>query len=116
MLCSSSATAGVTSGPVTTTSPFTVVRVVVFEVVPAPGGATAVPDPGPTVNRDTVTFAVPWLLLVLLVIAAAIWGFLRLRRARDEKTARDWIAYTEAEARRKARDEGVVPVGTDASR
>ncbi|WP_291057646.1 hypothetical protein [Herbiconiux sp.] len=75
-------------------------------------------DPGalPTVNRDTVTFAVPWLLLVLLVIAAAIWGFLRLRRARDEKTARDWIAYTEAEARRKARDEGVVPVGTDASR
>jgi dihydroorotate dehydrogenase (fumarate) len=63
------------------------------------------PGPLPTVNRDTITFAMPWLLLALLVIAAGIWGFIRFRRARDEKTARDWIAYTEAEARRKAREE-----------
>jgi hypothetical protein len=64
-------------------------------------------DPGPlqTVNRDTVAFAMPWLLLALVVLGLAVWGFLRIRRARDEKTARDWISYTEAEARRKARDE-----------
>ncbi len=64
-------------------------------------------NPGPlaTVNRDTISFAVPWLLLVLILIAAGVWGFLRIRRVRDEKTARDWIAYTEAEARRKAREE-----------
>ncbi|MFB2556207.1 hypothetical protein [Herbiconiux liangxiaofengii] len=78
-------------------------------------GADAL-DPGALVEvkRDTVTLAVPWVLLVLVVIAAAVFGFLRIRRARDEKTARDWIAYTEAEARRKARDESV-PVGSDAA-
>ncbi|MFB2598270.1 hypothetical protein ACEXQE_10790 [Herbiconiux sp. P17] len=63
------------------------------------------PGPLPTVNRDTITFAVPWLILLLLVIAAAVFLVLRIRRARDEKTARDWIAYTEAEARRKAREQ-----------
>jgi dihydroorotate dehydrogenase (fumarate) len=77
-------------------------------------------NPGPLaqVNRDTVTFAVPWLLLALLVIAAGVWGFIRLRRARDEKTARDWIAYTEAEARRKAREEAspvAAPAGSSNS-
>jgi dihydroorotate dehydrogenase (fumarate) len=63
------------------------------------------PGPLPTVTRDTVAFAMPWLLLALLAIAAVVVLFLRIRRARDEKTARDWIAYTEAEARRKARAE-----------
>jgi dihydroorotate dehydrogenase (fumarate) len=63
------------------------------------------PGPLPQVNRDTVTFAVPWLLLIAVVIAAGVYLFIRIRRARDEKTARDWIAYTEAEARRKARDD-----------
>jgi hypothetical protein len=64
-------------------------------------------DPGPlqTVHRDTIAFAMPWLFLAVLVLAGVVWGILRIRRARDEKTARDWIAYTEAEARRKARDE-----------
>lgn len=63
-------------------------------------------NPGPLaqVDRETVTFAVPWLLLVLILIAAGVVLFLRFRRLRDEKTARDWIAYTEAEARRKAAD------------
>ena len=74
-------------------------------------------DPGPLaqVNRETVTFAIPWLLLVALAIVAAIVLFLRIRRIRDEKTARDWIAYTEAEARRKARDAGEPVVGEPAA-
>lgn len=71
-------------------------------------------DPGPLaqVNRDTITFAIPWLLLVVIVLGLGIWGFLVLRRRRDEKTAREWIAYTEAEARRKAREETPVTVGS----
>jgi dihydroorotate dehydrogenase (fumarate) len=75
-------------------------------------------DPGvlPQVHRDTVTFAVPWLLLIAIAIAAAIYLFIRIRRARDEKTARDWIAYTEAEARRKARDETAEPIPTSEPR
>lgn len=74
-------------------------------------------DPGALteVKRDTVTLAIPWVLLVLLVIAAAVFGLLRLRRARDEKTAREWIAYTEAEARRKARDESA-PVASEVTK
>ncbi|GAA2223929.1 DUF916 domain-containing protein [Herbiconiux moechotypicola] len=64
-------------------------------------------NPGPldTVNRDTIAFAVPWLLLALFVLALGVFLFVRIRRARDEKTAREWIAYTEAEARRKARED-----------
>lgn len=74
-------------------------------------------NPGPLaqVNRDTITFAVPWLLLAALVIGLGIWGFLVLRRKRDEKTAREWIAYTEAEARRKAREESPVSAGSGGS-
>lgn len=61
-------------------------------------------DPGPlaTVERDTVTVAVPWWLLILLVIAAAVFLFLRWRRGRDERNATAWLEYTEAEARRRA--------------
>lgn len=61
-------------------------------------------NPGPLaqVNRDTVTFAVPWLVLVLLFIAAVIWVSLRLRGKNDEKRAKAWMEYTEAEALRRA--------------
>ncbi|MFB2582953.1 hypothetical protein ACEXQD_17025 [Herbiconiux sp. P15] len=75
-------------------------------------------DPGALgqVNRDTITFAIPWLFLAVLVIAAGVLLFFRIRRARDEKTARDWIAYTEAEARRKAREEAEKPAAVNGSR
>ena len=65
-------------------------------------------DPGPlaSVNRDTVVVAVPWVLVVVLVLAALFWLFLRIRNARDETAARRWIEFTEAEARRKAVLEG----------
>lgn len=74
-------------------------------------------DPGALdqVNRDTVAFAVPWLLLAALVLAALVWGFLRIRRVRDEKTAREWIAYTQAEARRAALEESA-PVASNEPR
>lgn len=64
-------------------------------------------NPGPlvSVSRDTVVFVVPWALVLLLVIGLAIWGWLRFSRRRDAKRAEAWIAYTEAEARRKAETE-----------
>lgn len=63
-------------------------------------------NPGPLheVDRDTVIFVMPWMLLALLLIAAAVFFFLRIRRARDAKAAIAWIAYTAEEARRKAAD------------
>lgn len=64
-------------------------------------------NPGPLreVDRDTVIFVMPWWILVALVLAVAVYLFLRIRRARDARAALAWIAYTEGEARRKASDE-----------
>ncbi len=56
------------------------------------------------VARDTVIVATPWWLLILLVLAGLVWIFLRIRRSRDERAAIAWIAFTEAEARRKAEE------------
>ncbi|MDF2443992.1 MAG: hypothetical protein JWR01_2195 [Subtercola sp.] len=66
-------------------------------------------DPGAlaTVDRDTVTVAMPWWLVILLVLAALVYLFLRWRRARDERNAAAWVEYSEAEARRKAAEQPV---------
>jgi len=53
-------------------------------------------------TRDAVLLVVPWLVVVALGLAVVIWFGARWRRARDEKRAAEWIAYTESEARRKA--------------
>jgi hypothetical protein len=58
-----------------------------------------------TVDRDTVTFAIPWWLVVVVALAGAVWLVARVRRGIDDKRAAVWIAHTEAEARRKAEDE-----------
>ncbi|MEL4320234.1 hypothetical protein WJX64_14560 [Leifsonia sp. YIM 134122] len=61
-------------------------------------------DPGPltVVNRDTVLIAVPWILVILILLGLAVWLWMRFSRRRDEKNAKAWIEFTEAEARRKA--------------
>ncbi|WP_187264929.1 WxL protein peptidoglycan domain-containing protein [Homoserinibacter sp. GY 40078] len=61
-------------------------------------------DPGPLreVSRDTVVIAWPWWLLAILVVALIVFAVIRLRRRSDEKRAAAWVAYTEAEAQRKA--------------
>lgn len=60
-------------------------------------------DPGklPVIERDAFLLAVPWLLLVVAALGVGGWFFLRWRRRRDEQRARDWVAFTEAEALRK---------------
>ncbi|WP_157802731.1 hypothetical protein [Compostimonas suwonensis] len=64
-------------------------------------------NPGPLreVSRDTIILAMPWLLLGLLVIAAIVFFGIRIRNKRDEKNARAWLEYAEAEALRKAQAE-----------
>jgi len=66
------------------------------------------PGPLPTAERDTSFFVVPWGFLILLIVAAVIWLIVRLSRMRDSTRAAAWIEYTEAEARRKAREEALV--------
>ena len=64
-------------------------------------------NPGPlvSVTRDTILLTVPWVLLALIVIGLAIWGWIVFSRRRDARRAQAWIEYTEAEARRKAESE-----------
>ncbi len=68
------------------------------------------------VSRDAVVIAWPWWLLAIVAVAFLVWLVLRLRRRGDEKRAAAWVAYTEAEARRKAEegdatDTSAEPVG-----
>jgi hypothetical protein len=65
----------------------------------------------PPVSRDGVVWAVPWMLLILLVIAAAIYLFVRWRRRRDEVRAQEWIEYTEQQAAAAAAEKATVGAG-----
>lgn len=57
--------------------------------------------------RDTILIAPPWILLIALVLVAGGIAFRRWRRRVDARRAAEWIAYTEAEAKRKAAQESV---------
>jgi len=84
----------------------------------APTAAAELTSPGAllTVNRDTVSIAVPWWLILVIVVGGGIYLFLRIRRRIDNRRAAEWIAHMEAEARRNAEspDRGeLVASGTD---
>jgi len=70
----------------------------------APVAAENTTNPGPlaVVDRDTVAIAIPWWLIIVIVVGAGIYLFLRVRRRIDGKRAEEWVAHMEAEARRKA--------------
>lgn len=61
--------------------------------------------PLPTAARETVIFVVPWGLIAALVIAAIVWLVVRWNRSRNDKRAKAWLEYNEAEAQRKAQDQ-----------
>lgn len=71
-------------------------------------------NPGPLalVSRDTLVPAVPWWLLAVALLVVAFFVYRRWRRRTDGKRAEAWIAYTEEEARRKAREEEPVAGST----
>ena len=68
----------------------------------------------PTAERDSSLVVVPWAFLILLLLAAVTWLIVRLSRKRDSTRAAAWIEYTEAEARRKAREEALVSAAAGA--
>jgi len=72
-----------------------------------PTAAAELSNPGPlaTVDRDTVTIAMPWWLILILIVGGAVYLFLRIRRRTDNKRAEEWVAHMEAEARSKAQAE-----------
>jgi len=60
----------------------------------------------PAADRDATLFVVPWGILLILLLAGLAWFIVRRSRKRNAARAEAWIEYTEAEARRKAREEG----------
>lgn len=62
------------------------------------------PGPMPTGSRETTLFVVPWALLTLIALALVAWFVMRTVRSRNEARAREWVAFNEAEARRKAEE------------
>ncbi|MBA3020136.1 DUF916 domain-containing protein [Propionicimonas sp.] len=64
------------------------------------------PDPGPlpVIQRDALVWAIPWLLVGLVVLGVAGWFFLRWRRDREDQAAREWAEQTEAEALQRAQE------------
>lgn len=84
-----------------------------FEItgVPQVGYATArmllqggisgdAPDPGPlpVIQRDLLVAAIPWAIVGVLLVGGLLWLVLWLRRRREDRYAREWMAHTEAEA------------------
>lgn len=64
------------------------------------------------IERDTLLIALPWILLLALVLVLVVFVLLRWRRRVDARRAARWIAWTEAEAKRKAEgDREVVGAG-----
>ncbi len=65
------------------------------------------PSPGamPTATREASTWAMPWALLILLVAAGFVHFYIRYSRANNERRSQQWLEYTEAEARLRAREE-----------
>ncbi|PRY67495.1 dihydroorotate dehydrogenase (fumarate) [Glaciihabitans tibetensis] len=75
-------------------------------------------NPGPlaSVSRDTTIFVTPWWLIVLLLLVGGTFLFRRWRAKRDEKSAKAWMAYQEAEMARRVAEGGTAtgaeqPVG-----
>jgi dihydroorotate dehydrogenase (fumarate) len=64
-------------------------------------------DAGPLeeTSRDTMAFAMPWWLLILLVVGLAVLLVIRLRRRADARNAVAWMEYTAEQARRTVEEE-----------
>lgn len=84
-------------------------EVVLFPFVDSPDAAAQLPVS--PVSRDTPLVAVPWIVLIVLGLLALIFGVRAWRARVDRRRAEAWIAYTEAEAKRKAEAE-LVGAGT----
>jgi hypothetical protein len=59
----------------------------------------------PTASREASTWAMPWGLFALLIAAGFVYVYIRFSRKNNELRSQQWLEYTQAEARLRARDE-----------
>lgn len=78
---------------------------------PVADDPTFTPVAASQTQRDTVLFAVPWVILGAVVVVLVFLLWRRWARRRDDKRAAEWIAFTQEEARRAARDDELVAAG-----
>lgn len=67
--------------------------------------------PAPQVDREAGVWAMPWVLVGLIVLVVLIVVYRRWRRRRDDRRAAEWMAFTQAEAARQAAESTAQPVG-----
>lgn len=65
-------------------------------------GAVSEAPVAPQVDREAGVWAVPWVLVGVLLLAGLGALFLRWRRRRDDRRTAEWVAFTRAEAERTA--------------
>ncbi|MBN9213002.1 MAG: hypothetical protein BGO45_13335 [Microbacterium sp. 71-36] len=58
--------------------------------------------PVTAVSRDTVVFATPWTVLILIVLIVGVVLLVRWRRRRDEARAQEWVEYMQRAAAEEA--------------
>ena len=59
----------------------------------------------PTADREASTWSVPWALVILLVLSGFAVMYIRFSHVNNERRSQQWMEYTEAEARIRAREE-----------
>ncbi|GAB3145898.1 hypothetical protein GCM10027058_02910 [Microbacterium neimengense] len=74
-------------------------------------GATGEAPPAPQVDREAGFWAVPWVLVAVLVLGGLFVVYLRWRRRRDDKRAAEWMAFTRADAERAAAERETIGTG-----
>lgn len=66
---------------------------------------TQSPGVMPTASREASTWAMPWALTVVLMLGGFVYLYIRFSRMNNERRSQQWMEYTEAEARLRAREE-----------
>ncbi len=74
-------------------------------------GAASEAPAAPQVDREAGMWAVPWILVGLLLLAGLTAIVRRRRRRRDDRRAAEWMAFTRAEAERAAAERASVGTG-----